>query len=287
MGIYKDRQYSSARRVAVLSYGAHRAMLMLRLYLDDAGKSGDPNNEICCIAGCLSPLTAWDELEAEWKDILEKYEVPYLHMKELAHFKGPFSKWENDEKSRKEFLSSLMDVMHKYVLAIVGATIPIEAYNSLSEEQRNSVPDPYFMCFQQTLHLASSRAFAASTETKAAHGLQTPNPNQAEKFEVIFSEQDDFKGRANQLFKHMKEKSSLGPLLGAFTWASYKEVIPLQAADLVAYEVKIFARDLLKLHATPTRVPMKRLFTMSPIFSFLDHNEIKRKFYFGGAAFQG
>jgi hypothetical protein len=258
-------------------------MLMLKAYLDDAGKSNDPQEQICCIAGCLSPLKAWEELEQEWQQVLARFDAPYLHMKEYAQFKGPFAKWRDDHSTRKAFLSSLIDIMDKHVLSVIGTTVPIEAYSRLTERQKKGVPDPYFMCLQQTLHAAGSSAFA---ENMAPRSLQVPDPRRVEKVQIIFSRQDEFKSKADALYEAMQESATIGPMLGDFNWASFRDIIPLQAADLVAYEMKRFAGDLLVDTATEIRTPMKRLFGMNPLFSFLNYNEIVKKFYFGALSFQ-
>ena len=78
---------------------------------------------------------------------------------------------------------------------------------------------------------------------------------------------------------------TIGPMLGSFTWESYKDVIPLQVADLVAYEMKIFASTLIDPRRNSIRNPMKRLFMINPFFTFLDHNEIVKRFYVSGPAF--
>ncbi len=258
-------------------------MLLLKAYLDDAGKANDPQERICCIAGCLSPLKAWEELEQEWQLVLARFGAPYLHMKEYAHSKGPFAKWRNDPSTRKAFLSALIDTMDKHVLSVFGTTVPVEAYDRLTEGQKRGVPDPYFMCLQQTLHAVSSSTFA---ENVVPQSLQVPDPRSVEKVQVVFSQQDEFKSKADALYETMKNTSIIGPMLGDFSWAKFSDVIPLQAADLVAYEMKRFATDLLDDKSSMLRTPMKRLFGMNPLFTFLNYNEIVKKFYFAGPAFQ-
>ena len=73
--------YSPIRRFAIRSLGRHRAMLMLRSYFDDSGDSQDPGETVCCIAGCISSLEAWEHLQLEWEKVLSDFKVPYLHMK--------------------------------------------------------------------------------------------------------------------------------------------------------------------------------------------------------------
>ena len=260
-------------------------MLLLEAYLDDSGKSDDPQEAITCIAGAISPLKAWEDLEEEWKHALTKFDVPYLHMKEYAHSSSgsPFAKWKGKEDRRREFLSALMDTMDRHVMSVIGATIPNEQFRRLTLRQQQRVRDPYFMCFQQTLHAAGSMAFAVhETEERT---LQVPDPQKVEKIKVIFSKQQEFKSEADSFHEVMQTKSTIGPMLGSFTWGAYKDVIPLQVADLVAYEMKTFASTLVDDQRTNIRVPMKRLFSINPLFQFFNYNEIVKRFYFSGPAF--
>jgi len=260
-------------------------VLVLKSYLDDSGKANDPNEKIICIAGAISPLKAWENLEKEWKSILISFDIPYLHMREYAHSTGPFNKWKGQEEVRQEFLGSLMDTMDRNVMSVIGATVPKDDFNRLTTDQQQKVSDPCFLCFQQTLHSAASTAFAETMTTGMTRRLQVPDPQHVEKIEVIFSRQDEFRSDMNALYDKMRRAARIGAMLGSFSWAFFKDVIPLQVADLIAYEMRIFASELTMPESTTIRVPMKRIFTMNPLFTFFNYNDMVKKFYFGGPAF--
>src|SRR5678815_4369685 len=94
------------RRLATQSYSRYRFMLMLQAFFDDSGKSTDPTETVCGIGDAVAPLDAWEALESEWKSVLEKFRVPYLHMKEYAHSTGVFQDgWKGEAGKRKDFLS--------------------------------------------------------------------------------------------------------------------------------------------------------------------------------------
>lgn len=280
--------YSSLKRALCLSYGSHAHVLLLKAYLDDSGKSNDPDGSITCIAGAISPLQAWEELEDEWKQVLSKYEVPYLHMKEYAHSipGSPFEKWKGREDIRRSFLSSLMDIMGKHILGVFGTTVPNAHFERLSFEQRQRLHDPYFMCFQHTILEAGVNVFAEFNTVGESLNIPSSEIPDGEKLEVIFSRQDEFRTGAETFYETIRNGMTIGPMLGSFTWASYKDVIPLQAADLIAYEVRSFAATLLDSSRSTIRTPMKRLFMMNPFFTFLDYNEMLKRFYVYGPVFR-
>ena len=78
-----------------------RVFGMFRCFFDEGG--GEDHG---FIAGCgyVASVEQWKRFEAEWKKMLAEHRVPYLHMRQLAHFKGPYEKWKNDENGRIAFL---------------------------------------------------------------------------------------------------------------------------------------------------------------------------------------
>jgi hypothetical protein len=179
-----------------------------------------------------------------------------------------------------------MDIMGRKVLGVIGTTVPNEHFRRLTPSQQQRVRDPYFMCLQQTILAAGVNAFAEFKTIGRSLEIPSSELPEGEKIEIIFSKQDEFRDLAESFHFAMQEQTTVGPMLGSFSWASYKDVIPLQVADLIAYEVKYFASTLLDSRRNSIRSPMKRLFMMNPFFTFLEHNEIVKRFFFSGPAFQ-
>ncbi len=209
-------------------------------------------------------------------------------MKEFAHSTpgSPFEKWKGNEAVRRSFLSSLMDIMERHVLSVIGTTVPNEDFRRLMLAQQNLVRDPYFMCFQQTMLAAGINAFAEFKTVSRSLEIPSSDLPEGEQIEVVFSRQDEFRGLAESLHYAIQDHMTIGPMLGSFSWASYNTVIPLQVADLVAYEMKYFASTLINSTRNTIRAPMKRLFTLNPMFTFLNHNEIVKRFYLSGPPFR-
>ena len=83
-------------------------------------------------------MRAWQEFRTEWSAVLKdpRFDVPYLHMKEYVADSGPFAKWKDEKDIKAKFLSELMDVMDRFVMAVVGATFPISDFKRLTQDQR-------------------------------------------------------------------------------------------------------------------------------------------------------
>lgn len=258
-------------KLLILQCRSSNPVMVLTSYLDDSGSYEDPMCRICCVAGCVSPEDSWNDLITEWNAVLIKYEVDYLHMKEYAHSppNSQFSSWKGDENKRQSFLSDLMDIVERKVMAVVGATVPIQDFKKLTDHQKRMVVDPLFMCVQEAFHQSSVLAMTYQTKIK-----------------IRFSNDDKNKKRLKEIFETIQRTSQIGKDLIDFDNSKdMRKAPPLQAADLVAYELHHFAKSLIQPDASNIRVPMKRLFRENYFFTFFDHNSILKRFYFSGPGF--
>lgn len=201
-------------------------MEMLRAYCDASGKSDNPDEVMVTIGGVVSSLDRWKLFEEEWEKMLADFGVSELHMRHLSHFRGEYKGWE--EPKRRNFLGRAVGIMNERCEGYIGSTIPVVLFEGLPEEYKKILVDPYYICF-----------FAGIS------GLLTASVHLApeEKVEMALDREAGFEGKAMEFWNRAKE---LGPAafrerLGGLTLGlSSRETLPLQAADLVAYEVNKF-----------------------------------------------
>lgn len=211
------------RSLAVLSMGRHLGMLMLRFYLDDSGHAEDHRAGVLCVAGCLATLEAWERFQADWKAVLDDSGVTQLHMKHLAHFRGEFEDWK--EETRKSFLGRLMALMERERLAYIGHAVVLDEYG---RDERGAF-DPHHMCF----------LWCVLDAAKQMEGLPP-----SEKLEVFIAARPKSAGWDQAFYAAGTEDSRLGSRLGSLTTNIFPvDVVPLQAADLVAYELNEHVTD--------------------------------------------
>lgn len=74
---------------------------MFECFFDE---SGGADHGFIAVCGYAASVEKWRRFETDWKALLADHGVPYLHMKLLAHCKGPYEKWKQDEKGRVAFL---------------------------------------------------------------------------------------------------------------------------------------------------------------------------------------
>ena len=81
-------------------------MVIGRVFFDESGTNDEEKN--LCIAGYVFEGTAGDEFNAEWREMLAKYDLTYHHMREFgSQSEGVYQhlSWEERERSRKDAIA--------------------------------------------------------------------------------------------------------------------------------------------------------------------------------------
>ncbi|MBC8030852.1 MAG: DUF3800 domain-containing protein [Pyrinomonadaceae bacterium] len=201
-------------------------------YMDETGHSKDERQRFNGMAGLIAPADHWEQFERDWKRTLRKAHVPYFHMKDFEHSekaaqstksKNPFKGWKPADKERlfAKLLKHMQDA-HAFPL---GASLCMDDFRRLTPAQQAMFDDPYYMGFCSTLAYASGfldKVGAASTERAA----------------IIFDNQVEFRHRALEFFeKAYNQESFIKRRINSPNFGDMREVVPLQAADIVAYEL--------------------------------------------------
>ena len=103
---------------------------MLTGYFDDAGGK---DHGFTVVAGFSASLEQWREFGERWRALLSGFRVPYFHMLEIAHFKGPFEKWRSDPDARDQFLTTASRLIQENVLAGFVTIVQHNIYDKVNE----------------------------------------------------------------------------------------------------------------------------------------------------------
>lgn len=241
---------------------------MLSAYMDETGHSKDERQKFVGMAGLIAPAANWEGFEEKWKAALKLpyIDLPFFHMTDFASRRKAYEHW--SEEKRKKVFGKLMITMECAYPMPFGAIIPMDVFRSLTKEHQDLFIDPYFLCFQSVV--------AASTTFLEA--MKIPDE---EKIALILSDQVEFRHRAQHIYDVVEK-------IGLYTRRStppifrdMRDVVPLQAADIVAYEMyKEFDRRLYRPNAK-SRYGFERLEVMSrrnnqrnPMFRFFTKNDL-------------
>lgn len=206
---------------------------MLSAYFDETGHSRDERQLFNGMAGVLAPAGHWGAFEEKWRRTLKDFKIPFFHMKDFASFKGFFEGW--SEGKRRRLYGKLLAHMETAYIFPVGVSISMGAFRGFPEEQRRLFIDPYHLGF-----------LAVITQTTVF--MNTTGMSPEEKAELVFSDQVEFRGKAQELYDEIiRAPYDTVPMLGTARviksrilpprFRDMREFAALQAADVVAYEV--------------------------------------------------
>ncbi len=188
-------------------------------FLDESGHSSA--TEFFALAAFVADYTDWPAFDHLWQEALRGAQAPYLHMREFAHRVGPFLGW--TEEQRRALLGRCVKALNSIPAVAVGAAVSIADFNTLDSEARSALRDPFFCCFQEVVRGVTLNAQFEPADMRVR---------------MVFSQQDEFGASAKQLWSVMAETIDVGPHMGSLEFANMRDVPALQAADLLAYELR-------------------------------------------------
>jgi len=221
-----SRAHSSIEHLAktlyVSKFWRELKLAMFTACFDTGGT--DHDQEILMTAGFVSSAGDWIEFDEKWRARLALDGIEYFHMKEFAHSTDQFEGWKSQERRRRDLFSDLLDIISSHAYRKFGCGISIPKWNSLISEQTRDD-------FKMKAYCTAGMLCAALVDNWAfEEKISTP-------IEVVFEDGDAGKGvlqkslsqRKPELIFRPKKDGKEDPKIRAFT--------PLQAADLLAYEL--------------------------------------------------
>ena len=203
-------------------------MAILTMYIDES-YSHPPQPLIYTIAGYISEDWRWRRFEVEWHKTLKTFglnDTPF-HMKDFAHSKGVYKGW--PEKKRIKFLRTLQHIIKENTIKDFAVSVVVADYDKLLPPQSNirfGFGEPHVFTiigcmknigtWQKETHRNDPMLYAFERGT--THDSMVAR---------VFAELDD----------QQRDYYRVGGI--AFHG---KELMPLQAADMLAYEIMLDMR---------------------------------------------
>lgn len=234
---------------------------MLSAYLDETGHSKDDRQRFNGMAGLVALSANWERLEVKWQKTLKDFHIPFFHMKDFANRKREYEGW--SETKRQKLYGRLLTHIEAAHPLPIGSILAMSDYNDLTEAQRASFGDPYHVGFVTAL----SQLTALALEVRLKPAKITP----------VFSDHVEFRHHALWSYEYLCNRAEVKQWIDSPVFRDMRELVPLQAADIVAYELyKEFERQLFRKDAMPRygyrvicKMP-KRIGQNLPAFAF--HN---------------
>jgi hypothetical protein len=236
-------------------------MVVLTGYLDDSG-GVDATSDACAIAGYVGTESSWKLFETLWQKALDDHGAPYLHMREFTASKPPFD-WQ--ETKRRSFISALTSVIKASGLYCVGEVVRLTDTRRFNEE-RGLTLEPFPLAIYGCMMSLYMRDPLAKYEIWI---------DKISKPQKKIRQAKDYAGSSP--YDDVSLNIKITPLSGGM---SFRNVLPMQAADFAAWEILKYnrARDTRANKPPDKRQSYTLLWDASEVNGRLWNDEWFRKF---------
>jgi hypothetical protein len=224
---------------------------MLTAYFDDSGTS--PSQNVAVVAGYMGSVAQWDRFVVAWRLMLDEFGVRVIHRTDLESFEGEFKGWTPEKRTAlvKKAQKIIKDKKHTYI-PVGSAVIKADFDEIVPKRLQNHVGGHYGWCVTESLVLANHWA------QKAKH---------KDPISWVFEAGTTGQSKVCEMFKRLYAIPEARKRLRINNWSfSDKSILPLQAADVAAYEVYKF---VLNQVVDPGKYPVR----LSAIDLFSEKND--------------
>ena len=195
---------------------------------DDSGDQDDPQHNCASLGGYIGPADAWERFETGWKSVLDRFGVPYLHMREFKNPTGHYAHLLNDRERMALFFGALANVIGDSGLFSFGSVVRILDLKRFNAEFILDID-----CYSLTLYdclgnislqfpgtgmeLRLDRVSKAQNKIAVTHQYLASSPSHPE------------------CFQNVKTFISVAPCPEGLT---FRTVQAIQAADFAAWEMR-------------------------------------------------
>lgn len=100
-------------------------------YLDESGI--DKGNDFVAVAGFVSNTSKWNAFSQEWKPLLDEWQIPYFHMTDFENRRSYYSSWSKEERETR--LNCLLGIIKKHTFLSVGYVIRKRQFNEIMTDR--------------------------------------------------------------------------------------------------------------------------------------------------------
>ena len=196
---------------------------MIKIFVDESGVHTDA--DVITVAAYAGRPKVWRQWTNEWRR--KKRPIETYHAVDSANLRGEFLGWTAEK--RDELVARLLPIIAD--ARIAGAVIGLhlgEFRKAVGDRKEipNALGNPYTTCFHWLVQSI----------------LELLNHNKTEPLKFVH-EKNDFEGDAKRSFDWIQENANPNRVPMSLFFGGKKEHMPLQAADILAYEANKRFRD--------------------------------------------
>jgi hypothetical protein len=218
---------------------------MLVGYFDESYTHA-PAPRVYTLGGYISTDSQWKKFQREWGEALKDAGVPFFHMAKFEARKKEYEGWSNEK--RIQVLRRLHSIIKKRVLAGFAVTLVLSDYEEiLTDEVRAYFGNPHqFVTIACMRHIARWH-YEQKYQENIAYVFESGSGYDADVARLLAGVISD-------------EKQAEIYRVRSFRIQNKRDLFPLQAADILAYEVtKVHAREVGDDKTRPIRQSIRNL----------------------------
>lgn len=220
-----------------------RILFMLQAYIDDSARGDE---DLFVLAGFVSTTEKWAAFSDEWQRLLDHRSRYY---RKLEYFKMS----EMTSAADRERCEWFYRIIEDHVLGALSVTIPTK---ELRRQVNRRFDDPKWReRLGNPWHHAVGSLVNAYATRRRMWNLDLPR----EPVDFVFDETGDKRGLIDGWDRLKELNPENAHLMGATpVFRDDKEYLPLQAADMLAWWVRHWQKDGIKLHVQQCEFPWPR-----------------------------
>jgi uncharacterized protein DUF3800 len=212
---------------------------MIIVYLDE---SGHHTGDVLTVAALVAPEQDWTRLEKAWRRVLRMAGVSAFRMSQYENRIGEFEGW-SDQK-RFSVIIDLAAALKSTITYGVAASLVVADFQAVivpvMTDMDDSRREPYIFLLQSCME-------------DIAKQVQTPL---REKIAFVFERNDFTRASILDQYSYLLRVKRWGHIYGPITFADKGDAVPLQCADMLAYEAR---KDVLNRFLTDPPRPVRKL----------------------------
>jgi hypothetical protein len=197
--------------------GKKKCRLVMHLIIDDSA-SGDGSHQF--LIGLVASDSGWASLAEKWSADLRVFDLPFLHTSDFLSGTGDHRAWnkQSSEANRIAVVRRFGEIIPHHIMAGIIIGVDSRAFGQIFLQDKKKISCPMF---------AFDRLLSYAIESMQNAGVDEPIS--------LLVDDSSHAMRFYGLWRKAREIHSFArKYLCSITFADDKNIVPLQAADLVA-----------------------------------------------------
>ncbi len=194
---------------------------MLTAYFDESGTH--EGSKVLSFGGYISTTKKWRQFDKQWRKMLIAEQIPMMHWTDLECRHGVFKNWSEERRLRVQ--KQVISIMKDYILHGFSSSVVLADYKEVAEiAPRCTFSSAYSFAVISTLRIVKKWIEDNNIQEPINYIFESGAGSVGEIAEVL-----NEASHVNWEYYRMRSISSC-------SFAKKIEVLPLQSADILAYE---------------------------------------------------